>query len=107
MKNLTKEEWKEAIAANANAVILDVRTPGECAEGIQPNAVQLNVLNGGAFMNGLVDLDTSKEYYVYCRSGARSGSACGIMESKGLTSYNLIGGMMEWDGEVIKATQNN
>ena len=102
MKNLSKEEWKKAIAEDQNAVILDVRTPGECEEGMQPNAIQLNLLDGGTFMAGIEKLDPAKNYYIYCRSGGRSSAACGAMEGKGFsTTYNLLGGMMSWDGEIV------
>ncbi|HCQ29697.1 MAG TPA: rhodanese-like domain-containing protein, partial [Flavobacteriales bacterium] len=40
-------------------------------------------------------------YYVYCRSGGRSASACGAMASIGFPKlYNLAGGIMSWSGEV-------
>ncbi|MEX0273681.1 MAG: rhodanese-like domain-containing protein, partial [Flavobacteriaceae bacterium] len=49
----------------------------------------------------LQKLDTSKNYYVYCRSGNRSAQACAIMGSLGFGNvYNLEGGFMEWEGEV-------
>ncbi|MCB9197164.1 MAG: rhodanese-like domain-containing protein [Flavobacteriales bacterium] len=104
MKDLTKQMWKEQIANDANAVILDVRTEGEWSEGVQPNAQLLNFLDGGSFMAGIEKLDKSKNYYVYCRSGGRSSSACSVMEGRGFTTYNLIGGMMSWDGEVVAPT---
>lgn len=101
MEDLTKQMWKDKLANDPQAVILDVRTPGEWEEGIQPNAELLNFLDGGSFMTGIEKLDKSKNYYIYCRSGGRSASACGVMESKGFKTYNLIGGMMSWDGEVV------
>ena len=42
MKNLTKEDWKKLINETENAVVIDVRTPEECAEGTQPIALQIN-----------------------------------------------------------------
>ena len=45
MKNLTKEDWKKLIKETDNAVVIDVRTPEECAEGIQPNAKQINFVS--------------------------------------------------------------
>ena len=42
-------------------------------------------------------------YFVYCRSGARSAQACQLMSQLGFTStYNLLGGILEWEGEVIE-----
>lgn len=102
MKNVTQEEWRELIQNDPNAVILDVRTPGECMEGVQPNSMNLNFMDGGAFVAGLEKLDKSKNYYVYCRSGNRSGAACGMMEGKGFNTFNLLGGMMMWNGEVVE-----
>ena len=46
-------------------------------------------------------LDKSKNYYIYCRSGNRSGQACQIMDKLGFeNTYNLMGGFNEWDGDV-------
>lgn len=103
MKNITKEEWKELLAQEENAVVLDVRTPEEWAEGIIPNAGMLNYYETDKLVATLTDMDQDKAYYVYCRSGKRSANTCQIMNQMGFeTTYNLIGGMMGWDGEVVK-----
>ena len=48
-------------------------------------------------------LDKSKNYYVYCRSGARSANACAIMNELGFeNAYNLLGGIIEWDGDIVE-----
>ncbi|MCG9880521.1 MAG: rhodanese-like domain-containing protein [Bacteroidia bacterium] len=40
---------------------------------------------------------------VYCRSGARSSRAAEIMQANGFKKvYNLSGGIMGWNGEIIK-----
>lgn len=96
MKNLTADVWNETVSADKNAVLLDVRTPGECEEGIQPNAITLDILNEDVFMFGIEELDKDKTYYVYCRSGKRSLSACRIMEDRGFDVVNLEGGMIAW-----------
>ncbi len=101
MKNLNKEEWKYELAVSSNAVILDVRTPEECAEGIQENAQQLNFLDVTNFQAGIQSFAKEKVYFVYCRSGVRSAKACLLMKAQGLNCYNLIGGMLEWDGKVV------
>jgi rhodanese-related sulfurtransferase len=47
-------------------------------------------------------LDKSKNYYVYCRSGARSEQACHLMSQMGFeNTFNLLGGIMQWQGEVV------
>ena len=102
MKDIHKEEWKKLIAEDANAIILDVRTPGEWMEGVQPNAVLMNIMNTAEFLQKADTLDKTKNYYIYCRSGGRSGQACMMLGAKGFNTFNLIGGMMSWDGEVVE-----
>lgn len=83
-----------------NAFMLDVRTPQEFEEGYIPGAVNIDIYLGQGFLEELGKLDKSKNYYVYCRSGARSGQACAIMNSIGIeNAYNLEGGFMNWEGE--------
>ncbi|WP_298498940.1 rhodanese-like domain-containing protein [uncultured Algibacter sp.] len=102
MEDLTQEEWVEQLAKDDNAVILDVRTDAEVAEGIIKNAIHLDIYKGQEFINEIEELDKSKNYYVYCRSGNRSGKACEIMEQLGFeNAYNLEGGMLEWTGDVV------
>ncbi|MFS4416221.1 rhodanese-like domain-containing protein [Maribacter sp. 2307ULW6-5] len=101
MADLTQLEWAEQLKSDENAAILDVRTEEELEEGRIPNAMHLDIYKGQEFVDGLEKLDKSKSYYVYCRSGNRSGQACAIMDSMGFQkAYNLKGGFMEWQGEV-------
>ena len=102
MKNLTKDDWKKLIKETDNAVIIDVRTPEEWAEGIQPNSKQINFLSLTDFLSAVESLDKNKSYFLYCRSGNRSAQACMYMHDKGFNTFNLIGGMMSWDGEVVR-----
>jgi len=102
MEDLTQEEWAEELANDSNAVILDVRTDAEVAEGIIPNAIHIDFYLGNEFVSKLDNLDKSKNYYVYCRSGNRSGQACNIMDELGFNNaFNLEGGMLNWAGDVV------
>ncbi|MCH4551396.1 rhodanese-like domain-containing protein [Aestuariibaculum lutulentum] len=102
MEDLTQEEWAEQLANDDNAVVLDVRTDGEVAEGVIPNAIHIDIFKGQGFIYALEELDKSKNYYVYCRSGNRSGQACSIMEQLGFeNAYNLEGGIMAWTGDIV------
>jgi len=75
MKNISKTEWKKLITDDENAVILDVRTPGEFMEDVIENAILINILEPQSFMNTIEELDKDKNYFVYCRSGTRSVQA--------------------------------
>lgn len=96
MENLDVATFKEKIKSDANAVLIDVRHPDEEIEGQIEGAVNMNIMEA-SFPSRVVDLDASKKYYVFCRSGARSANACQYMEQNGLTAYNLKGGIQAWN----------
>ena len=101
MADLTQKEWSTQLEADENAVIIDVRTPNEVAEGIIPNAIHIDIFKGQGFIDEIKQLDRSKNYYVYCRVGGRSGQACSVMNQLGFNNtYNLVGGITEWKGEI-------
>lgn len=103
MKNLTQEQWKDGLENDANSLILDVRTEEEFIEGYIPNAINLDIHRGQEFIDEINKLDKSKNYYVYCRSGARSAQACAIMSQQGFdNAFNLMGGITEWEGDINK-----
>ncbi len=103
MKNLTQEQWSNEVDQDKNAVVLDVRTEEEFIEGYIPNAKNIDIYKGQGFLDEVEQLDKSKNYYVYCRSGARSAQACALMNQQGIeNAYNLMGGITEWDGEIQK-----
>jgi rhodanese-related sulfurtransferase len=100
--NLSQQEWWDGTQESADAVILDVRTPQEWNEGIIPGAINIDIYQGEAFMDALEALDKTKTYFVYCRSGARSGNACNVMSQLGFEkAFNLSGGIMGWSGPVV------
>lgn len=101
MSDLSQEEWTDQLSKDDNAFILDVRTPEEIEEGYIPGATNIDIYLGQTFLDEIEKLDKGKNYYVYCRSGNRSGQACAIMNGIGIANaYNLEGGFMDWEGEV-------
>jgi len=99
--NLSQQEWEDQLEKDENAIILDVRTQEEIEEGYIPKATNIDFYLGADFLKEIEKLDKSKNYYVYCRSGNRSGQACAIMNSVGFeNAYNLEGGFMNWEGEI-------
>ena len=96
MKNLNVIDFEKAFKNDSKAVLIDVRTPEEEAEGFIPDSINMNLM-AQSFPAKVMDLDKSKNYYVYCRSGGRSGTACQFMEKQGLVAYNLEGGINAWN----------
>jgi len=100
--DLTQEDWVSQFETDDNAVILDVRTEAEFNDGIITDAINIDIHLGQGFITEIEALDKTKNYYVYCRSGMRSAKACEIMNELGFeNAYNLVGGITEWDGEVV------
>lgn len=90
----------EAKCKEDNGVLLDVRTRGEYSQGYIPGAKLIDISSPG-FTEAVDKLDKTKSYYVYCRSGGRSGSACNVMTKMGFEKvHNLSGGIMSWHGPV-------
>jgi rhodanese-related sulfurtransferase len=51
-----------------------------------------------SFPGKIAELDKTKSYYIYCRSGNRSGQVCNYMSGLGFGNlYNLQGGIMAWN----------
>lgn len=98
--NLSQQEWAEQFEQDENAFLLDVRTEEEFNDVHIPGATNIDINKGQGFIYEVEELDKSKNYYVYCRSGARSAKACEVMNHLGFeNAYNLLGGIMNWEGE--------
>ena len=96
IKTINAAEAQNLIAETSDLQIIDVRTDGECAEGMIDGAVQINISSPN-FEKMIAELDKEGKYLVYCRSGGRSSNAQNVMKSKGFTTvYNLAGGYMNW-----------
>ena len=87
---------------NEGDVLIDVRSQEEAMEGMIEGALLMDIYDP-EFGSKVSELDRSKNYFLYCRSGGRSGMACQLMESMGLNKVtNLEGGMMAWNGEIVQ-----
>lgn len=85
---------------NKSVVILDVRTPGEYADGHIPNTILIPLDQLSERLN---EVPKEKKVYVICRSGNRSSQAVNLLQSKGFTNVcNVTGGMMQWRGPIEK-----
>jgi rhodanese-related sulfurtransferase len=99
-QNIDNVQFKK-LMAQPNTVVFDVRTPKEVGEGTIVGATEFADINNAEEFEGVLKrLDKTKNYLVYCRSGARSGKACRLMEERGFKGnlYNLGLGISGWDG---------
>ena len=96
IKVITVNEFAEAVKSDTTAVILDVRTADEFAEGHIEGAINMDVKNDAAFDSGIKALDSSKTYYVYCRSGRRSHKAATKIQALGFKAIDMEGGITAW-----------
>ncbi|KGA20942.1 hypothetical protein GM51_4710 [freshwater metagenome] len=94
VSNLGATEFLEK-ASTQDVVLIDVRTPGEFAEGNIVNALNIDV-QSSSFDSQIAQLDPTKTYALYCRSGNRSGIAAEKMADAGFTSiYNATVGFTD------------
>jgi rhodanese-related sulfurtransferase len=94
-EDLDGKTFKAKFQQAPKAELLDVRTAGEFAAGTIKGARNLDVMSP-QFQQALPSLDKNKEYFVFCRSGNRSGSACDLLAAQGFKAYNLAGGVGAW-----------
>jgi rhodanese-related sulfurtransferase len=96
-KAITTEEVQAKLSKGEKLNIVDVREPLEWASGHIPGARHIPL---GSLGERHTELDKSKEFIIVCRSGGRSSLACEHLESLGYNVVNMLGGMLEWSGEV-------
>jgi len=92
--DISAEEFKEKIEEE-KGVVIDVRSKMEYEEGHLKATDELIDFNAGEFHNKVDSLDKDKTYYLYCRSGNRSGQAARLMKSKGFENVYNVGGFEE------------
>lgn len=78
-------------------VILDVRTPDEFKAGHVEGAENINFYDED-FASRIGAKDKEKTYYIYCRSGGRSGKTLDMMKKAGFKKvFDMKGGMIAWN----------
>jgi phage shock protein E len=93
VQRLTPEQFNE-MRQETPGIVVDVRTPMEFAGGALADVVAADY-NGGEFEQVFSSWDKSETYYLYCRSGGRSGASAEIMAMNGFENVFNIGGYEE------------
>jgi len=103
IREITAADTAQAVKKNPKTLIVDVREPGEWAEGHIPGA--LHVPRG--MLEAKADLeyanreprlaDRSVSIVVHCASGARSAMAADVLQEMGFSDVkSMAGGIVAW-----------
>ena len=98
--SLVTADWVAQNLNDPKVVIVEVDEDTTLyAQGHIENAINIDV-EGGQFDSGIAELDKTKTYAIYCRSGRRSGAAVAKMSDAGFTSlFNLNAGITDWQSQ--------
>lgn len=101
---ITAAEFQDQIDKQPG-VVIDVRTQDEYNQGhVASVDYNLDLLNGD-FESSLDSLDKDKTYYLYCRTGNRSGQAADLMKQNGFENVYNIGGFQDLVDAGIESKQ--
>ncbi|NVJ86352.1 MAG: rhodanese-like domain-containing protein [Algoriphagus sp.] len=91
--NLNPQEFQK-LGATGN--VLDVRTPGEIAQGKIEGAIEIDYYQPD-FRKKVEGLPKDEPVLLYCAVGARSREAADLLLEMGFTKvYHLQGGIQAW-----------
>ena len=90
---ITDIDWNKALEmSKAGAVLIDVRTPAEVAEGMAPGAINIPLQE---IEQRLSEFPKDKDLLIYCRSGKRSMAASNFLIENGYDKvFNVVGGFL-------------
>lgn len=89
------EQW---LAENPKAVILDVRTKEEHAEGALKGNILIPVTDADFAERIKKELNPDQPILVYCRSGGRCVKAVKVLQAAGFKDVKeLKGGVIAWE----------
>ena len=87
---------------DSDYTLIDVRTQDEFDLGHIDSAINLDFYSE-SFQNDILSLPKNETIVLYCRTGVRSANSCALMKELGFKkTYNLVGGIVEWKGKLIK-----
>ena len=88
----------EQFKNTSGAILLDVRTPEEYAEGHIPGGQNLPLQSIDKATSIIDNKDTP--LFVHCLSGGRSRQAASVLKQMGYTNVTNIGGIADYHGKV-------
>ncbi len=98
LKQLDINHGVEQYKTTSGAILLDVRTPQEYAEGHIPGSRNIPLQE----LDRTVKIANHKDtpLFVHCLSGGRSRQAAAVLKQMGYTNVTNIGGIADYHGKV-------
>lgn len=97
------DEYVPQALETEGAVIVDVRTEAEFANGHVKGAVNVPVASIENIAKAVPDKNTP--VFVHCASGARSAKAARKLTSMGYTNITDMGGLSRYSGALVKGSR--
>lgn len=96
MNEISTKQLQEILSQNPNIKLFDAREPIEYAAGHISESKNFPLEKVSKF-----NFPKDEKYYFICRSGNRSKQFCEYLTEFGYQDVtNILGGMLEWHGEV-------
>ncbi len=86
--------------ATPNAVLVDVRNPSECKQGVIPGSINIP-LNKLSSAKKLIP-DPATPIFTYCVNGGRADKAAKRLKRMGFVNCESLGGVTGYKGEIEK-----
>ncbi|MEW8071532.1 MAG: rhodanese-like domain-containing protein [Candidatus Thiodiazotropha sp.] len=94
IKEIDAHDLQARINEGDEFLLLDIRSAGEIAQGVLPDAEHLPM---HLIPLKISELPKDKAIILYCHSGARSYHACAYLAQQGFqNAINLRGGILGW-----------
>ena len=90
------------VKAQADHLLIDVRTPQEFASGHIDGAINIPLDQIG---RRLSEIPKDRQVVLYCRSGNRSNQAAGLLKSAGYNNILDLGGVIAWQSAGYNLTR--
>ncbi|WP_369902200.1 rhodanese-like domain-containing protein [Bacillus manliponensis] len=97
VNTITAKEVQERLENGETLFLVDVREDEEVEYGKIPEAVHIKM---GDVPSKLDVFDKENEYIFICRSGMRSENVCHYLNEQGYKTVNMVGGMLQYEGEI-------
>lgn len=95
---ISPEEARRMLDEEENALLLDVRTEQEYADGHIPGTLLIPITELEERLDEIIAWQ-NKPVIIYCRSGNRSAQVASILEANGFQYLYDLGGIIDWPYE--------